>query len=210
MKWDDTIKVTDVAIVVAAILGPVLAIQVQMFLERRRALKGRRLNIFYALMRTRGTPLAPDAVNALNAVPLEFYQVSRIIDAYRAFITHINTPQVNMQVWADRRIDLLMDLLHKIAIEVGYQFDVAQLKSEFYAPLAHQTLESEQTAIRQGLAKVLSGEKPLPMEVTKFPGDPEAQAALKAVLKGQVAIKVKANQEERPPFGVPPPRDRER
>lgn len=83
-------------------------------MERRRALKGRRLNIFYALMRTRATPLAPDAVNALNVVPLEFYQVPVITEAYRSFINHINTPQANPQAWAERRIDLLMDLIHKI------------------------------------------------------------------------------------------------
>jgi hypothetical protein len=214
VKWDDTVKVTDVAIVVAAILGPILAVQAQVFLDRRRALRGRRLNIFHALMRTRATPIAPDAVNALNAVPLEFYGVPRITGAYGTFIAHITTPQANNpEGWGNRRADLLFDLIHKIATEVGYKFDVAQLKAEFYAPQGHQTLENEQTAIRQGLAKLLSGEGALPMEVKRFPGDPEAQAAFKAVLKGETAIKVKSEEatpERRPPYGVPPPRDRER
>lgn len=167
-----------------------------MFLERRRALRGRRLNVFYNLMRTRGTPLAPDAVNALNAIPLEFYGVTEIVTAYRTFIAHINTPQAaNPQAWGDRRLDLMMDLLHKIALKVGYKFTVAEMKSEFYSPIGHKTLEDEQGAIRTGLAKILSGKGALPMEVQKFPGDPEAQAALKAILKGEAAIKVKSESE---------------
>jgi hypothetical protein len=177
MQWDHTIRVTDVAIAFATLLGPVLAIQAQTFLERRRALKGRRLNVFYALMRTRATPLAPDAVNALNAVPLEFYGIEEITESYRAFITHINAPptvpnEAGWAAWGERRVDLLMDLIHKIAQRVGYKFTVAELKSQFYAPQLHQTVEEEQTAIRVGLMKILKGEAGLKIE--PFTGAPGA------------------------------------
>lgn len=191
MTWDYTIKVTDVAIVFATLLGPVLAIQTQVWLEKRRALKSRRLGVFYALMRNRATPLAPDAVNGLNAVPLEFYGVERIVDAYRELIKHITSPQINPPVWGERRIDLLMDLIHKIAQAVGYKFDVAQLKAEYYNPQGHRTVEEEQNVIRQGMAKILRGEAALPMEVTKMPGDPEVAAALKALIKGETALLVR-------------------
>jgi hypothetical protein len=191
VKWDDTIKITDVAIVIAAIVGPVLAVQAQVFLEKRRELRQRRSMIFHTLMRTRAANLSPDHVQALNSIPIEFYGVPKITDVFKSYISHLNLNPTTTQGWADRRIDLLMDLLHKIAIKVGYKFDVAQLKSEFYSPVGHQTLENEQTSIRQGLARILSGQGAFPMEVTKFPGDPEAQAAFKAVVKGETAIKVK-------------------
>jgi hypothetical protein len=118
-------------------------------------------------MRTRGTPLAPDAVNALNAIPLEFYGVPRIPDAYRAFISHINSPQNNPQAWADRRIDLLMDLVYKIAQKLGYNFDVPQLKAEFYNPQGPRTVEDEQTVIRQGMVNIMKGEAGLKVEQFK-------------------------------------------
>ena len=88
MQWDASIKAGDIAIVFATLLGPILAVQAQSFVERHRARRNRRQNIFYVLMRTRATPLAPDAVNALNSVPLEFYKDRVIIDAYSAFIAH--------------------------------------------------------------------------------------------------------------------------
>ncbi len=201
MQWDYTIKVTDLAIVFATLLGPVFAVQAQVVLEKRREKRARRSGIFHALMRTRAANIAQDHVQALNAIPIEFYGVERVTNAFKAYVTHLYAPQTNPTAWIERRVDLFMDLLWKVGREVGYQFDVAQLKSEFYAPVGHQTVENEQTAIRQGLAKVLSGQASLPMEVTKMPSDPEAQAALKALLKGETALKIKPDV---PPQPQPP------
>ena len=180
------------AVVFATLLGPILAVQAQSFVERHRARQNRRQQIFYVLMRTRATPLAPDSVNALNAVPLEFYKDRVIIDAYRAFIVHTGVPtgQPTPQAWGDRRIDLLMDLIQKISVKVGYKFDVAQLKAEFYAPQGHRTLEDEQTQIRQGLVKVLAGQAAIPMDVRSFPADAVAVAGYKAIVTGERALKI--------------------
>jgi hypothetical protein len=190
MVWDETIKATDVAIVIATLCGPILAVQAQVWLERRRGKQGRRQQIFYTLMRTRAAALSPDHVHAINAIPVEFHGVETIISAYKEYIDHLNVPQTNVAAWNERRVDLFMDLLHKISQRLGYDFTVAQLKGEYYAPKWQFDLEAEQTAIRQALAKILSGEAALPMDVKTFPGDSEAQAALKAVLKGERAIKV--------------------
>lgn len=188
MIWDWTIKVTDIAIVLAAMIGPVLAVQVQVFLERRRAQTARRAHIFHMLMRTRAASLAPDHVQALNTIPLEFYGIQRITDAYKAYITHLGTPQT--EIWGARRVDLFMDLLNKLAAQLGYQFDVVQLKSEFYAPQAHYTAEAEQEKIRQGLAKLLSGETALPLDVKSMPADPQMAAAMKGWLTGESVVRV--------------------
>jgi hypothetical protein len=119
---------------------------------------------FPRLMRTRATAVAPESANALNSVPLEFYKESGIINAYRDFIAHTGSPtdQPTPQAWGDKRVELLMDLLQKISVRVGYKFSVLELKAEFYAPNAHKLLEEEQTQIRQGLAKVLTGQAAFP------------------------------------------------
>ena len=188
MHWYDTIRATDIAIVCATLLGPILAVQIQVWLDKRRGKQNRRILIFQALMRTRASTLAPDHVNALNAVPVEFYGIKPITDAYYLLIGHLNSPQ--NEVWGTRRIDLFMDLLHRISQELGYDFTVAQLKGEYYAPKGHFDVETQLNAIREGLAKILSGDAAFPMEVKKFPGDPEAQAALKALLKGEGVLRV--------------------
>jgi len=192
MHWDGSIKAGDIAIVFATLMGPILAVQAQSFVEWRRQRLNRRQGIFYVLMRTRATPLAPDAVNALNTVPLEFYKDAVIINAYKEFIAHIKIPtdQPSPQAWADRRVDLLMDLIQKVSVKVGYKFDVAQLKAEFYAPQGHKVLEDEQTQLRQGVLKVLSGQASIPMDVRSFPADADAVAGYKAIVTGERALKV--------------------
>jgi hypothetical protein len=196
MQLDETIKATDIAIVIATLFGPILAVQAQVFLERRRERQGRRATIFHTLMRTRAALLSSDHVQALNAIPIEFYGVTKVTDAYRAYVQHTNTPQNNPQAWNDRRVDLLMDVLSKVAIKVGYGFDIVQLKSEFYAPQGHATVEAQQVAIREGLAKVLSGELELPLAIKSFPSDPETAALMKAWLKGERALKIETTADE--------------
>jgi hypothetical protein len=63
----------DAAIVFATIAGPVLAVQAQKWLEKSRAINDRRNQIFRVLMATRAAMLSPGFVEALNAVPVEFY-----------------------------------------------------------------------------------------------------------------------------------------
>ena len=59
MTIDWTFKGADIAIVVATLLGPVLAVQAQKWLERGREITQRRAWIFRTLMATRATNLSP-------------------------------------------------------------------------------------------------------------------------------------------------------
>ena len=69
-----------------------------------------------------------------------------------------------MQAWLDRRLDLLADLLFKVAKNLGYKFDFAELKSEYYAPQWQSTLDIEHATIRQGLVKIMKGAAALKIE----------------------------------------------
>jgi hypothetical protein len=88
-------KLSEVAIVFATILGPVLAVQTQKFIERATERRRMRAWIFYTLMTTRATRLTPEHVQALNAIELQFGQSRRwfgvakrdqaVVDAYRQY-----------------------------------------------------------------------------------------------------------------------------
>ncbi|WP_373426698.1 DUF6680 family protein [Neorhizobium galegae] len=64
---------SDWMIILATLAGPILAIQVQKFLERGRENRNRRLQIFRTLMATRAASVSPAHVEALNSIALEFY-----------------------------------------------------------------------------------------------------------------------------------------
>lgn len=151
MIWDYTIKATDVAIIVATVAGPILAVQAQKWLERGRAVRDRRDAIFRVLMATRAAMLSPGHVEAFNAVPVEFYGTSgklkQINDAWKLYLDHHIEQHVAGDVWAQKRMDLFFDLLHHISQFLGYQFSRAQLARDIYSPRAHGELENEQTII---------------------------------------------------------------
>lgn len=203
MILDDTIKLTDVAIVFATIVGPISAVQAQKWLERKRAIQDRRATIFRALMATRAASLSPGHIEALNAIPVEFYgtkgKLKQINDAWKLFLDH-HQPNVPVNdAWFQKRVDLFQDLLHLISEFLGYGFSRAQLARDIYNPQAHGELENEQTIIRKGLAKLFSGDGALPMAVKEFPAtaDEETlanQTALQKLLlewlEGQRAVNI--------------------
>lgn len=199
---DWTFRMADVAIVIATVSGPILAVQAQKWLERARAIKERRLAIFRTLMATRAAWLSPSYVEALNAVPVEFYgtrgKLKDINDAWKLFLDH-HAGDTTSEVWLQKRIDLFVDLLHLISQYLGYGFSRAQLERDIYSPRAHGQLETEQTLIRQGFVKLLNGEAVLPMAVKEFPATADDETLAKQAdllklllewLEGQRAVKV--------------------
>jgi hypothetical protein len=72
MREMANLKFTDELLIVATLLGPILAVQAQKFVERTTENRRRRLGIFHSLMATRAARVAPEHVQALNRIDLEF------------------------------------------------------------------------------------------------------------------------------------------
>jgi hypothetical protein len=66
------LKLNDILTIIALILGPILTVQVQKFIDRAKEGKNRRLWVFKTLMATRHATLSIDHVAALNRIDLEF------------------------------------------------------------------------------------------------------------------------------------------
>jgi len=117
-------------------------------------------------MATRGAPLSPGHVEGLNVVDVEFYGVERVVSAWRAYhdhLTHYPEPDASGKVsdaalstWSARSPDLLADLLFEMASHLKLQMDKVALKRAAYFPRGHYEIEQETTAIRKGLASMLS------------------------------------------------------
>jgi len=203
-------------IVIATLAGPILAVQAQKFIERARDAKQRRLRLFYTLMGTRAARVAPDHVQALNMIDIEFYgrrilgsrfqfgKERKVIDAWRIYQDHLNdrVSSENIDAWIKRGDDLFVDLLYFISLAVGYDFDKVQLKRGVYSPRAHDENELAQLSIRDNLVKLLSGEKPLQMAVTSFPTSEEAinlqlqvQQAFLRQINGELPLRVRIDNE---------------
>ncbi len=200
MIFDWTVKITDIAIVFATIIGPILAVQAQKWLERQREIKQRRVWLFRTLMATRATTLSPAHVEALNAVPIEFYgkdqKLRAIIDKWKSYLDHLyKNPE--SAGWGEKKFEIYVGLLHEMAKFLGYEFNSVEIANEVYLPKGHSLIETDQEMIRGGLAKLLSGQLALPMEVKSFPTDQdtlteqeELRKLLLRWLKGEITVAV--------------------
>lgn len=189
------------SIVFATLMGPVLAVQAQKWVERGRSTTERRRAIYRTLMATRATPASREHVEALNGVPVEFYgsrgKLKEINEAWKTYLKHHEPPFEPDQVWADKKTELLIDLLYLMSQFLRYRLTRDQLFKDIYYPITHTEQENEQTIIRQGMAALFTGNATLPLAVKEFPADEQVllnQEALQKLLhewlEGQRAVKV--------------------
>lgn len=168
-------SLTNILTIIAIIVAPIAAVQIQKRLEVIREEKGRRLWVFKTLMATRAATVSADHVQALNMIDLEFRGKTNkhVIAAWKVYLDHLGSyPKDNPQLqpgWADRRVNLLTTLLEEMGKSLGYEFDEVHIRKGFYSPEAHGRLEDEQSLIRGGLVRLLYGDAALKMDVTNFP-----------------------------------------
>jgi hypothetical protein len=156
-------RISDIIMIVAVLAGPVLAVQAQAFIERRREKRERRLRLFRTLMATRARKAAePSHVEALNLVSIEFYDVNGVREAFNLYIDHLTSGPTNA-AWATRMDDLFLDLIYKMAKCLGYDFDKVQIKRQSYSPVLYENREKDELAIKQGIIGVLTGKVSIPI-----------------------------------------------
>ena len=113
---------------VAIALSPAIAVQVSEFLTRRRAARGRKVEIFRTLMVTRAERLSSEHVRALNSIDLEFTK-SRGPDlavrtAWKAYLSHLdNRDGLSIEAWGERGIELMVELLEQMGAALHYSID---------------------------------------------------------------------------------------
>lgn len=180
MEKEITMTISDWAMIAAVILGPILAVQTQKWIESFRAEHERKKWIFKTLMATRGTPVSPTHVQALNMIDLEFSakvpKEKAVLEAWKIYLDHLCSGPNNLQdqdyktkldAWSNKSQDCLVDLLHTMGQVLKYDFDKVQLKKGAYTPQGHAEIELEQTMLRKGTIEVLAGRRTLPVELTQ-------------------------------------------
>jgi len=174
---------TDVLMISATALSPVIAVQVTRFLDDRNEVRGRKLRVFKTLMATRAYNISPAHVEALNSIDLEFSaripREKAVLDVWQQYLDHLGQTNMEADAWNLRRVDLLVDLLYVMGKAVGYDFNKTQIKNGTYSPTAHGQIEHEQSRIRAMTLELLDGKRVLPMHVANIPstnGSPTTEA----------------------------------
>jgi hypothetical protein len=122
------------------------------------------------------------------------------VDEWHTYLDTLeNKGGLEGQVLATARQSAFLNMLHKMSLYLGYDFNRSELEKDVYYPTGHQRIEDDSEIIRQGFASLFKGEISLPMAVTEFPATADEQtltqqAALAKLLTewlaGQRAVKV--------------------
>lgn len=160
--------VTDVLMVLAIFLGPIVAVQLTRFLDERREIRARKLNVFKTLMATRAYTVSWNHVEALNRIDLEFNKKvpkeRRVLESWKAYLDLLGDKALSPEQWNIKRVDLLVDLLQSMALALKYDFDKTQIKNSSYSPQAHGNIEAEQAALRRYALELLEGKRAIPVK----------------------------------------------
>ena len=163
------LKVSDWIMIAAVFLGPIVAVQLTRYLDNKNEVKNRKLEVFRALMSTRAYNISWEHVSALNRIDLEFDnkipKEKEVLNSWKSYLDLLGDKSITGETWSAKRIDLFVDLLHKMALVLDYDFDKTHIKNSAYSPIAHGNSEQEINEIRSGLIKVLKGEVFIPIQV---------------------------------------------
>jgi len=164
-------------VLIAIFTGPIIAVQVQKWIETYRENKDRRKKIFKTLMATRGQILSIEHVAALNMIDLEFDEKGdkKVVEAWNIYFDHLGAcPASDEDIaiqknWNENKKDKLVDLLYAMGNTLGYDFDKVRLKRNIYVPQGHEDLELENQLIRRGLLQIIVGKRFFPVQVFNRP-----------------------------------------
>jgi hypothetical protein len=165
--------ISDWVMILAVFLGPIVAVQLTKYLDHKKEKRQRKLDIFKTLMATRAYGISWDHVMTLNKIDLEFERSNpaekEVLNAWKQYLDLLSDKSVTGEQWSSKRVELLVELLHKMALVLDYDFDKTHIKNSSYSPTAHGDLETDQSSIRKGLIDILEGKRVLPMHITNFP-----------------------------------------
>jgi hypothetical protein len=172
MFIDWSIKATDIAIVFATFVGPVLAIWASESRQKNRQNQERKEWVFRTLMTTRSARLHPDHIQALNHIAFVFSSHEEIVDSWGLYFAHLKTDQSTTQDgqnrWHDVSNKLLSDLLHLMAKDLNISFSKTDIIQPSYYPRGYEMTEDEQQQLRRLLLELLRNERSINMNATVY------------------------------------------
>ena len=150
--------------ILAILSAPIVAVQIQKWLERSREKISRKIQLFKTLMSTRASRMSPSHVQALNLIDVEFNETKYepVVTAWRTYLDHLSHDS-NRTGWSEKNDELFIELLYQMGYSLDYNFDKVMLKRTSYIPVGHADIETEQQIIRQGFAKIFSDKSAFPV-----------------------------------------------
>lgn len=167
-------NVSDWLTVLAILVAPIVALQIQKYIEDRKEVKERKMQIFRTLMATRANRLNLNHIEALNMIDIEFFKNEKVKEKWKLLLDNfVNYPQdlneknyeLRLSSCAEKSDALFVDLLFEMAKSLDYKFDEVHLKRNIYVPKGQVDTIKGIEFIRSAFVEVLSGKRPIPIKI---------------------------------------------
>lgn len=154
--------------IAASLISPVVAVLITRHLDRKRAERDRKVDVFRSLMKTRKLRLSGEHVTALNLVEIEFYGHSSVTDARKKYFENLATKIPEEQKERDKHFETQEQLLAKLLREMAKTLnftDIEQIDimNGGYSPQGWADIEQQQHVLRFLLIDMLNGNRGLPI-----------------------------------------------
>ena len=173
-------NISDWLTIIAILAAPIVALQIQKYIEDRKETRTRKMQIFRTLMATRATRLDAKHIEALNMIDIEFFENKKITEAWKLLLDNfVNYPkdlkdpnyQVQLSLCVEKSNNLFINLLDEIAKSLNYTFDKVHLTRGIYIPKGQADYMMDQEFMRRAFVEVLSGARSIPIKVVNAAKD---------------------------------------
>jgi hypothetical protein len=143
--------------ILAIMLGPVLAVATQLWMQRRKSKRDQKLWVFSTLMGLRASYYVNEtAVQAFNLIDVVFYRSTDIREKRKEFLAIVNasTERDMTSEEIDKTKDLMSEMLAKMGRELGFDFDHTQIKDLAYYPKGLMTMPEAILSVLKGRTNI--------------------------------------------------------
>ena len=167
-------NISDWLTILAILLAPFFALQIQKYIEDRKEIRARKMQIFRTLMATRATRLDAKHIEALNMIDIEFFKNKKVTEKWKLLLDNFESfpknleeksYQLKLNSCVEKSNDLFIDLLYEMAKSLDYTFDKVHLKRNVYSPKGQVDSMMDQEFMRHAFVEVLSGARSIPIKV---------------------------------------------
>ncbi|MHA6722987.1 DUF6680 family protein [Sphingomonas sp. RS2018] len=125
----------EVITLIAILVGPIFAVLVQIFAERRKNTKDQRTTTFRMMVSVRHLPADPAYSTAINMIPIDFNGVPAVMAAHRTYIDAIRyqVSAENVQVHLNQVMANQTKLIFEMAKHLGYRLPETEIQTTAYA-----------------------------------------------------------------------------
>jgi hypothetical protein len=151
------------AVVLATAAGPIGAVLITFWRERRASLRARRLEIFRTLMATRQIPISREHVNALNLIEVDFYGCENVQKEWLVYKAHLFGGGTEDDAWRDKKERFLANLLCEMARTLRYNIPAMEIFKGGYAPVGWTNVQRRVLEAFEYVHNLSTGQTAVPM-----------------------------------------------